>query len=294
MSWSRVSVFLLLLVASSCLEAVEHVENDIQHDSPEDGDDPAASEATSGDTELQRQCCEQGKQSADAPGACVGKARRYVKTLSLDDDNAKLCRLAFSGCCKTEKTSVPEKDVKQLGSGPTEKEGATKKKAPKAKRGNTELRTSCCDRGRQSIRQRGSCDVKALSYVRTLTLKRGKAKLCRMLFTGCCNRASRIPTKPRGNVEVRQLGGTTSSKGDADDKAAEPAWKRRLDNRCCNAGKRSAAATPGSCQSRARTTVRKAIARSRVGKSHGRGTTRTDMAACGQTFIRCCNEVPIS
>ncbi|XP_078662628.1 uncharacterized protein LOC144906330 [Branchiostoma floridae x Branchiostoma belcheri] len=294
MSWSRVSVFLLLLVASSCLEAVEHVKNDIQHDSPPDSDDPAASEATTGDTDLQKQCCEQGKQSADAPGACVGKARRYVKTLTLDDDNDKLCRVAFSGCCKAEKTA-PEKDVKQLGGGPTEKEGATKKKAPKAKRGDQELRTSCCERGRQSIRQRGSCDVKAQSYVRTLTQKRGKAKLCRMLFTGCCNRASRVPSIPENpDAEVRQLGGTTPSEGDANEKGTEPAWKRRLDNRCCNAGKRSAAATPGSCQSRARTTVRKAIARSRVGKSHGRGTTRTDMAACGQTFIRCCNEVPIA
>ncbi|XP_078582548.1 uncharacterized protein LOC144865599 isoform X2 [Branchiostoma floridae x Branchiostoma japonicum] len=305
--WSRVSVIVFLLVATSCLQgAAEDAETDNKGDSTQTTDDEDSPDP-SGDTDhLRKECCLQGRQAVRSWGSCPGKAQRYLKTVSLEDDKAKTCRLAFSGCCSaiysragnaaTTSDSGPGKGVKQLGGGPTTSDGDTDpkvKSAPQQPTGPYELRKSCCDRGHQSLRQEGPCQVKARKYVRTTNLGRSDAKLCRLLFGACCYRASRVakPGSPKmlgeeiEGAEERQLGGTTPGE-DEDQKATEPVWKRRLTARCCNAGKRSAAATSGSCASRARLMTRKTRFRSRR-------VQKKDSENCNQTFLRCCNEVPI-
>eukprot|EP00058_Branchiostoma_floridae_P008304 XP_002593792.1 hypothetical protein BRAFLDRAFT_75749 [Branchiostoma floridae] len=210
-AWLRVSVFVFLLVTSSCLEvATEDAEGDNQGESTQNADDQDSTQTTddqdspdpSGDTDhLRQECCLQGRLAASRWGSCPGKATRYLKTVSLDDDEAKTCRLAFSGCCSRSSTAAttsdsgPGKDVKQLGGGPTTSEGDTEQKfksAPQQPTGPYELRKSCCDRGHQSLRQEGPCQVKARKYVRTTNLGRSDAKLCRLMFGACCYRASRV------------------------------------------------------------------------------------------------------
>ncbi|CAH1251142.1 Hypp9005 [Branchiostoma lanceolatum] len=290
-AWSRVSVFVFLLVATSCQEEAAEQESDGQPDSAQDTDGQG-SQDTSGDAQLRKDCCLRGEGATSGWGSCVGKARRYIKTLSLDEDKGNVCRVAFSVCCGKATPSSPDKDVKQLGGG-SRASGRHRGHEPlsEAKREYYRIREECCEAGHQSLRQPGRCWPKARAHVRTLTLSKSNARMCRMLFSGCCYRASRVakPLAPQTPGEgVRQLGGATSREGDTDQKAEEPVWKRRLTTRCCNAGKRSAAATSGSCQTRARTMARKTRARGKA-----RRVQEEDMEACSQTFIRCCNEVPI-